>query len=79
MSPTVFRRDGFRFFFFSREESRMHIHVHCNDGEAKFWIEPKIELAQNYGLTEKALHSIRALVEEHQNDIRSAWRQHFAS
>ncbi|MFN7338865.1 MAG: DUF4160 domain-containing protein, partial [bacterium] len=29
MSPTVFREDGYRFFFFSREETRMHVHVHC--------------------------------------------------
>jgi len=27
MSPTVFREGGFRFYFFSREESRMHVHV----------------------------------------------------
>ncbi|MCK5131914.1 MAG: DUF4160 domain-containing protein [Candidatus Sabulitectum sp.] len=40
MSPTVFREKGFRFFFFSREEPRMHIHVRCSDGEAKFWLTP---------------------------------------
>ena len=27
MSPTILRINGYRFFFFSREESRMHIHV----------------------------------------------------
>ena len=42
MSPTVFREDGYRFFFFSREETRM---------EAKFWLEPQIELARNYNLS----------------------------
>jgi len=35
MSPTVLRIGGFRFFFFSREESRMHVHVSHADGEAK--------------------------------------------
>lgn len=49
MSPTIFRGAGFRFFFFSREEARLHVHVHCADGEAKFWLEPEIELAQNLG------------------------------
>ena len=24
----------------------MHVHVHCADGEAKFWLEPEIELAK---------------------------------
>ena len=47
MSPTVFHEKGYRFFFFSREESRMHIHIYCNDGEAKFWLEPQVELANN--------------------------------
>ncbi len=27
MSPTVFRERGYRFYFFSREEPRMHVHV----------------------------------------------------
>jgi hypothetical protein len=34
MSPTVFREGPFRFFFFSREEERLHIHVQSDDGEA---------------------------------------------
>jgi len=33
----------------------MHVHVHCGHGEAKFWMEPDIELAQNYGLIAKGL------------------------
>ncbi len=26
----------------------MHVHVACPDGEAKFWLEPLVALAQNY-------------------------------
>jgi len=51
MSPTVLRKKDYRFFFFSREESRAHIHVVCPDGEAKFWLVPEIELARNNGLS----------------------------
>ena len=47
MSPTVFREGEYRFFFFSREEQRAHIHVQHPTGEAKFWLEPTIGLAQN--------------------------------
>ena len=43
--PT-FREKGYRFFFFSREESRMHVHVVSGDGEAKFWLEPELQLAK---------------------------------
>ena len=28
----------------------MHVHVQSPDGEAKFWLEPEIALAQNQGL-----------------------------
>ena len=77
MSPTVFRESGFRFFFFSREEPRMHVHVHCSSGEAKFWIEPDIELARNHGLSDKELRHARTLIEERADEIRSAWDKHF--
>ncbi len=79
MSPTIFRDGGFRFYFFSREEPRMHVHVYRSGGEAKFWIEPKIELAQNYGLTMRQLNSARRLIMEHEDEIRAAWKVHFRS
>lgn len=78
MSPTVFRAAGFRFFFFSREESRMHIHVLSSNGEAKFWMEPEIQVAQNHGLSMKDLNEAHKLIEVHKDEIRTAWQQHFA-
>jgi hypothetical protein len=78
MSPTVLRIEGYRFYFFSREETRMHVHVQHADGEAKFWLEPLIELAQNHGLDEAHLKVIEKLIKEHIDEIRAAWNQHFA-
>jgi len=77
MSPTLFREHGYRFFFFSREESRMHVHVYSGDGEAKFWLDPQIELARNYRLSRINLKEIEEIIEEHQNEIRSAWENYF--
>ena len=77
MSPTVFRHKGFRFFFFSREESRIHIHVYCADGEAKFWLSPKIAVAENYGLTKKQINELLKIIEDRQDDIKDAWQRHF--
>jgi len=77
MSPTVFRHGPFRFFFFSREEQRLHVHVQCPDGEAKFWLEPQVALAQNLGLSQRQLKAAHSLVESHADEIRSAWRTHF--
>lgn len=75
--PTVLRIGAYRFFFFSREESRMHIHVSCAEGEAKFWLLPEIELAKNYKLSRVQLKEIENLIEEYQNDFRDAWNKYF--
>ncbi|MCA1780178.1 MAG: DUF4160 domain-containing protein, partial [Xanthomonadaceae bacterium] len=75
MSPTVFREKGYRFFFFSREESRMHVHVVSGDGEAKFWLEPDLELAKNYGYNRQQLKEIESLVEDRRDELVSAWKQ----
>ena len=77
MIPTVFRAGPYRFFFFSREEPRPHIHVQAQDGEAKFWMDPDIELATNYGFKPKDLRKIEALVIEHREEIQDAWNHHF--
>lgn len=77
MSPTVFKSGGYRFFFFSREEPRMHVHVICGDGEAKFWLEPTIGIAKNHRLTPAQLREIEVLIEEHYDEITNAWRRHF--
>jgi hypothetical protein len=78
-NSVVLRRDGFRFFCFSREEPRMHVHVHCQNGEAKFWLAPQIELAKNVGLTRQQLRKIETIIEESYDVIVAAWNGHFGS
>jgi hypothetical protein len=75
VSPTVLRVRGF--YFFSREEPRLHVHVQHANGEAKFWIEPTIELALNHGLKPRQIHEVEQLIEEHLDEIRRAWDAHF--
>ena len=57
----------------------MHIHVQSAGGEAKFWIEPKIELARNHQLTSQDLSGVLQLVIDHEQEIRDAWHRHFNS
>jgi hypothetical protein len=77
VSPTVFREKGYRFFFFSREESRAHVHVYCSDGEAKFWLEPQIELARNFLLSRSQIKEIEQIIERHYDELKRAWKEHF--
>jgi hypothetical protein len=77
VSPTVLRIRGYRFYFFSREELRAHVHVQHAEGEAKFWLEPTVEVAGNYGLKPRHLAEALTLVEEHADEFREAWSKHF--
>ncbi len=79
MSPTVFQYKNYRFFFFSREEPRRHVHVRSPDGEAKFWLEPEVELAKNHGLSERDLKELEKIVEEESDEIRKHWDKHFGT
>jgi hypothetical protein len=50
--PTVLRRDGFRFSFFSDEGNPReppHVHVSGGGNEAKIWLEPEVAVAESYG------------------------------
>jgi hypothetical protein len=77
VSPTVFREGPYRFFFFSREEERMHVHVTSADGEAKFWLEPTVSLATYEGLDSKQLTRLQRIVERRHHEICKAWKSHF--
>jgi Domain of unknown function (DUF4160) len=57
----------------------MHVHVICTDGEAKYWLEPDLELANNHRLSRLQLKEIEHLIEEHYNEIKNSWREHFHS
>lgn len=77
MSPTIFRERGYRFYFFSREEPRMHVHIMSQSGEAKYWLEPDLELAKNHRLTRTELREIEQLIEAHFDELKTAWKTHF--
>jgi len=77
MSPTVFRVKDYRFYFLSNEENRMHVHVECSEGEAKFWIEPIVALAIYTKLRPNRLNEIQKIVEKRKNEIIKKWKEHF--
>ena len=76
--PTVFRDGEFRFYFFSREETRKHIHVSSPNGEAKIWLEPEISIAKVIELSNQDINKILKLVELHLEEINDFWIKHFS-
>ena len=64
MSPVFRRESEYTFKIYSNEEVRMHIHVLYNGKEAKYWLEPQVELAKNTGIPEHKLNEIKKIVEK---------------
>ena len=53
------------------------MHVYSPEGEAKFWLEPFIALAESHKLNAKQLKKIQKIVEERKNEIEKSWKKHF--
>jgi len=79
LSPTVFKEGKYRFHFFSREEARTHVHIVSPDGEAKFWLEPTISLANYSGFSKKQLNFLQKVIQGHKNEIIKKWKEHLYS
>ena len=56
----------------------MHVHVSHPDGEAKLWLSPDVELANQAGLAEHVVSEAKQLVINHLQEIVDAWNKHFA-
>ena len=79
MSPTVLQQGPYRFYFNSREETRMHIHVESPDGRAKFWLVPFVSLADFRDLKQHELREIQQIVEQNEEVFTDAWKKHFSA
>lgn len=56
----------------------MHVHLSSAEGEAKFWIDPEVSLAQNHGLSEREIRTIQKIIEDRLDEIEAAWKKHFS-
>lgn len=75
--PTVLRIDGFRFFFYSNENSEpAHIHIQSADGETKFWLKP-VQQVWNRGYNERQLRQIERHINDNLDTLVRAWVEFF--
>jgi hypothetical protein len=80
--PTVFRHDGFRFFFYSNEgdpREPVHIHVMKGGGEAKFWVTPQVTLDRSSGFDARVLRKLIGIISKNRDRIEKAWYEHFSN
>lgn len=57
----------------------MHIHIICPEGEAKFWLEPAVELSVNCNLSMQKINEIEKIVKEHEDEFKRAWQRFFGN
>jgi hypothetical protein len=75
--PTIFRKNGYRFFFYSNDHEPIHVHVEMGGGEAKFHVTPVIELVESAGFKTRQLSEIESIIEENTSLIVSSWKRFF--
>ncbi|MBV5311032.1 DUF4160 domain-containing protein [Chromatium okenii] len=78
--PVVLRVNGFKFFFYANEgnpREPAHIHVRKAEAEAKFWLEPQVQLARNDGFNASTLRQIIELVQINQAQLKRDWYEYF--
>jgi hypothetical protein len=75
--PTVFTKDGYRFFFYSNDHTPIHVHVRRGDGEAVFEVEGEVVLRESVGLKTKELSKAEDLASEHKELIIQKWHEYF--
>jgi hypothetical protein len=53
------------------------VHAISADGEAKYLLEPEVELARNHGLSHRDLGRVEQIVRSRREEILDAWHRHF--
>ncbi len=53
--PTIFTKDGYRFFFYSNDHRPIHVHVGKGGGEAVFDVESDVELRESANMKVREL------------------------
>ena len=75
--PTIFRKLGLRFFFYSNEGNEPpHVHVEKGEGHGKYWIDP-IEKEYMKNFTKKEEKQADKIVHEEQENFKRKWYDYF--
>ncbi|GIK39607.1 MAG: hypothetical protein BroJett011_34400 [Chloroflexota bacterium] len=72
--PTTLRPGPYRFYFYSYDcDEPRHMHIDREKMSAKFWLDPDVSLAENYGFNRKELRDIEWIVRDNLETLRNEW------
>ncbi|MBI4374733.1 MAG: DUF4160 domain-containing protein [Deltaproteobacteria bacterium] len=73
--PTVLRKFGYRFHFYSNESQEpSHIHVTGKGGEMKVWL-PKMVIEFSYGFSPPEQRKITEVIQENATLFMEKWNE----
>ena len=78
MSPKFKEYNGFVFKIFSNEEDRKHIHVIKAEKDAKYCLEPNVEIAENNGFNSHELKQIEKVLQEYAEEFKERYAAHIS-
>ncbi len=74
MTPTLLREGPYRIYMYSYDcQEPWHVHVDRENKSAKFWLNPVVTLAENYGYSRAALRRIERLLQKHTRLLQEKW------
>ena len=74
--PTIFRKSGYRFFFFSDEHLPKHVHVEKGDSYIRIELE-SLKVTHRYKISQKEIKKIVNIVKQNQSLLLGAWNEYF--
>jgi len=74
--PTIFREDGYRFFFFSDEHLPRHIHIEKGDSYVRIELLT-LSVTDSYRISQKEIKKLLNLVEQNRKMMIGAWDEYF--
>jgi len=76
--PTIFIKEGFRFFFYSNDHLPKHVHIEKENKTAKFNLDP-VQLIKSSKFTASELRQMRNLVEDNIEILINKWDEYFSN
>ena len=75
--PTVFRYEGYRFFFFSDDHLPRHIHIEKGDSYVRIELS-NLKVTDSYHISQKEIRKLQKLVESKRDILKGAWDEYFS-
>lgn len=74
--PTILTIKGVRFYFYSNEEDRIHVHIQVQNAKAKIWMDD-FTVAKSDDFKRHELNALVKLARKYEQEIKQAWEDHF--